>query len=166
MVANDFSFNVSKGRAVEFYNRVKSNDPANSALVVVLLAAAGLETDAVLKDKDTLADVVSGTTNEATNTGYARKILTDADLAALPPPDDVLDERRLPLPNQTWLAVLADGTGNIGKLLVCYDPDITAGTDADIIPVSGHGFPVTVDGNDIVTNVAATGFYRAAETCP
>lgn len=162
----NFVFNIAKGRGVELWRRVKVNDPANSALVVVLLAATGLETDAVLMDKDTLADVVSGTTNEATNTGYARKILTDADLPAFPAPDDTLNEYRVPLPNQTWTAVAGDGTGAIGKLVVCYDPDTTAGTDADLVPLTAHDFAVTPDGNDIVTNVDASGFYRAHDTCP
>jgi hypothetical protein len=78
----DFVFNIAKGRVVEYYNRVKSNDPSPSALVIaVVLATSGLESDATLKDKDDLAALVSGATNEATNTGYARKTLTDSDLA-------------------------------------------------------------------------------------
>ncbi len=28
----DFVYNIAKGRMVEFYNRVKSNDPANPAV--------------------------------------------------------------------------------------------------------------------------------------
>lgn len=160
-----FTFNVAKGRNVELYNRVKSNDPANSALVVVLLASTGLESDAVLLDKLTLADVVSGTTNECTNTGYTRKILTDADLAALPAPDMALDQRALPLPNQTWAAVANDGTGSIGKLLVCYDFDTTAGTDADIVPLTAHDFVKVPDGGPVVTAVDPAGFF-IAKTCP
>ena len=75
-------FNIGLGRIVELYNRVDSNDPANSALVIAVLAASGIESDATLRDKDDLAAVVSGTTNEVTNSGYARKVLTDADLTA------------------------------------------------------------------------------------
>jgi len=156
----DFVFNISKGRVVEYYNRVENNDPANSALVIVVLATSGLETDAVLKDKDDLAAVVSGTTNEVTNTNYARKVLTDADLAALPAPDDTNDRFDIDLPDQTWSAVAAgDGWS---KLLVCYDPDTTGGTDSAIIPLTSHDFAVTPDGSDIVAQIAAAGFFRAS----
>lgn len=156
----DFVFNIAKGRVVEYYNRVKNNDPANSALVVVILATAGLETDAVLRDKDTLADVVSGTTNEVTNSGYGRKVLTDADLAALPAPDDVNDRYDVDIPDQTFAAIAAgDGWS---KLLVCYDPDTTGGTDANIVPLTAHDFVITPDGSDIVAQINAAGFFRAA----
>ena len=33
----DFVFNLSKGRVAEFFNRVDSNDPANSAIIVSVL---------------------------------------------------------------------------------------------------------------------------------
>lgn len=156
----DFVFNIAKGRVVEYYNRVENNDPANAALVVVILATAGLETDAVLRDKDTLADVVSGTTNEVTNSGYARKVLTDADLAALPAPDDVNDRYDVDIPDQTWTAVAAgDGWS---KLLICYDSDTTGGTDANIVPLTAHDFVITPDGSDIVAQINAAGFFRAA----
>lgn len=155
----DFVFNIAKGRVAEFYSRVDTNDPANSALVVVVLATAGLETDAVLRDKDTLTDVLAGATNEVTNTGYARKVLTDTDLAAFAP-DDTNDRVDLDIPDQTWTAVAAgDGWS---KLLICYDNDTTGGTDANIIPLTAHDFVVTPDGTDIVAQIAAAGFYRAS----
>ena len=48
-------FNIAKGRVVEYYNRVKSNDPANSALILVPIETSGLEADSTLIDVDTLA---------------------------------------------------------------------------------------------------------------
>jgi hypothetical protein len=93
-------FNIAKGRIVELYNRVKNNDPANSALIVVPLETSGLEADATLIDKDDLAAVLSGTTNEQTTMG--RKTLTDSDLAALPAPDDTNDRYSLDLPDIVW----------------------------------------------------------------
>lgn len=155
----DFVFNIAKGRAAELYNRVDLNDPANAVLVLVVLATAGIETDAVLKDKDDLAAVVAGTTNEVTNTGYARKVLTDADLVAFAP-DDVNDRVDLDIPDQTWTAVLA-GDG-FNDLLVCYDPDSTGGTDSAIVPLTHHDFVVTPDGSDITAQIAAAGFFRAS----
>lgn len=148
-------FNIAKGRVVELYNRVKSNDPANSALVIVPIETAGLESDAVLVDADTLAAVLAGATNEQTTMG--RKTLTDADLAALPAPDDANDRYDVALPTVLWTAA----TGNaISKLLVCYDNDTTAGTDANLIPLTLFDFAQTPSGG----NIEMTGgtFYRAA----
>lgn len=153
----DFVFNIAKGRAAELYNRVDLNDPANAALVIVALDASGVETDAVLKDKDDLAAVLAGTTNEATNTNYARKVLTDADLVAFAP-DDVNDRVDLDLPDQTWTGVAAGS--NWSDLLVCYDADTTGGTDANIVPLTQHDFAITPDGSDVTANIA--GFFRAS----
>ncbi len=129
--------NVGRGRAVELHNRVDGNDPANSALILVVLAATGLESDDVLRDKTTLADLVSGTTNEVTNTGYSRKVLTDADLAA-PTVDNALDKVTLTFGTQTFGGPNVAAGDSWRKLFVCYDSDTTAGTDANIIPIVGH----------------------------
>ena len=48
-------FNIAKGRVAELYDRVKSNDPANSAIILVPIETSGLESDATLIDADTLA---------------------------------------------------------------------------------------------------------------
>ena len=101
----DFVFNIAKGRAAELYNRVDSNDPANSALIVAAFNSS--DTDATLRDLDTLAAIEgAASTAEATNSGYARKVLTDADLVAFAP-DDTNDRVDLDIPDQTWTAVAA-----------------------------------------------------------
>jgi hypothetical protein len=152
-------FNISLGRSAELYNRVDTSDPANSALIIVILATSGIETDAVLKDKDDLAAVLSGTTNEVTNTGYARKTLTDADIVAFAP-DDTNDRVDLDIPDQTWTAVAAGDGWN--DFVVCYDNDTTAGTDSNIVPMTLHDFVLVPDGSDIVAQIAAAGFFRAS----
>jgi len=153
-------FNIAKGRVVEFYNRVESSDPTNAALVVMVLATSGLESDATLLDADTFSAVVAGTTNEVTNTGYARKVLTDADLAALPAPDDTNNRYDIDIPDQTWTTVGAgDGWS---KLVIGYDNDSTGGTDANIIPVTLHDFVVTPNGGNITAQINAAGFFRAS----
>ena len=155
----DFTFNVAKGRAGEFYNRVDTNDPANSALIVVVLATSGLESDALLKDYDNLQALLAAASNEVTNTNYARKTLTDADLGAISP-DDTNDRFDYDIPDQTWTSVAAgDGWS---KLLVCYDSDTTAGTDANIIPLTAHDFVVVPNGSNITAQVNAAGFFRAS----
>jgi hypothetical protein len=150
--------NTALGRVAEFYNRVDTNDPAAAELVIMVLATAGLESDAVLKDKDTFADIVSGTTNEVTNANYAKKVLGDVDLVAFAP-DDTNDRVDLDIPDQTWTAVGAgDGWS---RLVIGYDP-VGSQTMADIIPMTFHDFVVTPDGSDITAQIAAAGFFRAS----
>jgi len=148
-------FNIAKGRVKEFYNRVESNDPTNAAIILVPIETSGLEADATLIDKDDLAAVLSGTTNEQTTMG--RKTLTDADLAALSAPDDTNDRNECDLPTVTWTGA----TGNaISKILVCYDSDTTGGTDSAIIPLTMFDFAVTPSGSDITMTTGV--FFRAS----
>lgn len=153
----DFVFNIAKGRVAELYNRVDSNDPANSALVIVAIDR-GAATDATMKDYDTLALLLAdANVAEVTNSGYARKVLTDTDLAAMTV-DDTNDRMPLDLADQTWSAVAAGDAWT--DLVICYDGDTTAGTDANIVPLTNHTFAITPDGSDIVATIAD--FYRAS----
>jgi hypothetical protein len=148
-------FNIAKGRVIELYNRVENNDPANSAIILVPIETTGLEADSVLIDADTLTAVLSGTTNEQTTMG--RKTLTDADLAALPAPDDTNDRYEVSLPTVTWTAA----SGNaISKILVCYDSDTTGGTDANTVPLTMFDFAQTPSGADIQMTTGV--FFRAS----
>lgn len=155
----DLVFNIAKGRVAEFYVRIDGNDPANSAFIVLALAASGIEADSVLRDVDTVSALVAGTTNEVTNSGYARKTLTDADLTAFAP-DDTNDRVDLDIPDQTWTGVAAGD--NWSDLVVAYDSDTTGGTDANIVPCTLHDFSVTPDGSDITAQIATAGFFRAS----
>lgn len=153
----DGVFNISKGRGVEFYNRVESNDPANSALIVVLLKV--VEADGTLEDYDDLGALLGAAGNtEAAFTGYARKVLTDTELAALPAPDDTNNRYEVDIPDQTFNPTT---TESMVKLLVCYDSDTTGGTDANIIPMTFHDFTVTTD-SDFTAVINAAGFLRAS----
>jgi hypothetical protein len=155
---SNFTFNIALGRVAELYNRVKSNDPANSALVIVAIETAA--TDATLRDLDTLAAVLAdGDTAEVTNSGYARVVLDQDDLNAIAP-DDGNDRMDLDIPDQTWEAVEAGDDWT--DILICYDPDTTTGDDSTIIPLTLHDFEVTPDGSDIQATVNSAGFYRAA----
>jgi hypothetical protein len=150
--------NIGLGRVAELYNRVDTNDPTNSALVIVAIDA-GADTDATIRDRDDLSTLLAGTSNEVTNSGYARKVLTDADILAFAP-DDTNDRVDLDIPDQTWTGI---GAGTAWTdLLICYDNDTTAGTDSNIIPLTLHDFAVTPDGSDITAQIAAAGFFRAS----
>jgi hypothetical protein len=155
----DFVFNIAKGHVNEYASRVNANDPVNSVLNLSVLATAGIESDAVLIDKDALSDVVSGTTNFVTNTGYAR-IEVDNTGSITVTVDDTNDRKEADMPDQTWSAVLAGDGWN--DLVIGYDSDSTGGTDANIVPCTQHDFVVTPDGSDITVQFNAAGFFRAA----
>lgn len=153
----DQIFNIAKGRFVEFARRVDGNDPANSALHIEVLATAGIESDAVLLDKNDLADLVSGATNIVTNSGYADKQITASITFG---PDDTNDRADVDIPDQTFTAIAAgDGWQDF---VVCYDNDTGAGTDANIVVSSMHDFVVTPDGSDITAQINAAGIQRAS----
>jgi hypothetical protein len=152
----NFVFNIAKGRVVEYYNRAESNDPANSALILVPLSASG--TEAQGQDLDDLAAVEADANfAERTTGGWVRKTLESVQLAALPAPDDVNNRYGVQVPAVTWTTPAAGN--NTTGLLVCYDPDTTGGADSAIIPLTHHDFVVTTDGNDVVLNVGD--FFRA-----
>ena len=148
-------FNIAAGRFVELYNRVDLNDPAASALIVIVIDANG-DTDATMRDRDDISALLGGTANEVTNTNYARKTLTDSDLTAFTP-DDANDRAEVDIADQTWTGVAA-GTAWT-DIIIAYDNDTAAGTDANLVPISLHDFAVTPDGSDITAAVA--GFARA-----
>lgn len=124
--------NISKGREVEFYNRVVTNDPANSALIFMVIetGSAGIFG---MYDFDTFAAILAGGYTEVNNANYARKTLTNADLAAWAP-DDTNNRVLLTLPLQTFSNIGAGDTWDI--VVVGYDNDTTGGTDANIVPIT------------------------------
>ncbi|MCB1723216.1 MAG: hypothetical protein KDJ39_05930 [Gammaproteobacteria bacterium] len=148
---SNIAFNIAKGRAVELHSRVVNNDPANAAIVVVLLNVTG-DQDAALKDADTLAAVLAlANVAEITNSGYARKVLTDADLSDFTT-DDTNDRNVIDTGDLTFSGIAAGDA--ITDVLFCYDSDTTGGTDANIVPLTLHDFAATPDGNDIVIQVS------------
>ena len=145
----DFVFNIAKGRFAYYATLPAATD----GLVVVVLEATGLEADATLKDHDTLAAVLAGTSNEQTVMG--RKASTGVTVTV----DDTLNQVDVDQSDVTWTAATGNATG---ALVVCYDPDTTGGTDADLIPLTKHDFTVTPDGTDVTAAFGAS-FARAIE---
>lgn len=152
-----FVYNRSKGRTAEFAERVNANDPTNSIFVIMVLATSGIESDATLLDKDDFAAVVAGTTNEVTNSGYARKTL-DQSGGITVTYDDTNDRVDVDTPDQTWTAVAAgDGWNDV---VTGYDSDSTGGADSAILPMTQHDFVLTPDGSDITAQIA--NIFRAS----
>jgi len=167
VAGSDFMFNFARGKAKYYYYAVENSlvlasageftSTANAAFLVVLVETTSIEADSTLRDYDDLSALLAGTSNEQTN--QARKTLTETDLAAVPAPDDTNDRYELDIPDQTYTAL---GGNAIGKVLLCFDPDTTTGTDTTVIPITAHAVSITPDGNNVVLQVAATGFYRSA----
>ena len=146
----DFVFNIAKGRIGYYAGLPATND----ALIVVPLEATGLETDATLKDYDTLALLLAGTSNEQTT--LTRKTATSVTWTVT----DASDIATLDFAD----IVYTGATGNaVGALVVCYDPDTTGGTDADLIPLTKHTFAVTPDGSDITAQVDTAGIAVSSD---
>lgn len=126
-------FNITKGEELGYYKRVLNSDPTNAVLVAVLLATGGA-TLSELQDLDTLAAVLA-VSPEITNAGYSRIELDQADLAAVTI-DDTNNRVLLSLPLMTFGGpnVAAGDVIDVG--LICYDSDSTAGTDANIVPIT------------------------------
>jgi len=142
-----FVFNIALGK-VAYYASLPA---ANDGLVLIPLETSGLETDAVLRDKDDFAAVVAGTTNEQTT--VTRKALTSVTVTV----DDTNDRVAVDAADVVYTAP----TGNaISAFVVCYDPDTTTGTDADLIPLTKHDLSWTPDGNNFTLAIAD--LYRAS----
>ncbi len=136
----DFVFNVAKGRVATY----ASLPAANDALIVIPIEASGVESDATIRDYDTVAAILAAATNEQTTMG--RKTVTSVTVTV----DDTNDRVAIDIADLTWTGA----TGNaVSDLLVAYDPDTTGGTDTDLIPLSWHDFSVTPDGSDITATI-------------
>ena len=156
----DQVMNISKGRFVEFMNRVDSNDPANSVFVVVLLKAS--EADATLIDYDDLSTLLGAAGNtEADFTNYARKTLSDADVT-FGSPDDTNNDYTIDIADQTWTSAGGASNNTLTKFLFCYDSDSTGGTDANILPIAHFDFAITTNGGNLTATINAAGLIEAA----
>ncbi|MFI8299992.1 hypothetical protein ACIGCZ_29110 [Streptomyces nigra] len=140
-------FNQALGRLAHYASLPATND----ALIMVPLEASGLVTDATMRDYDTLDAVLAGASNEQTTMG--RKTLASVTATV----DDTNDRVNIDAADVTWTAA----TGNaIGAVVICYDPDTTTGTDADLIPLTKHDVTMTPDGSDFTLTISD--FARAS----
>lgn len=142
-------FNIALGK-VAYYASLPA---ANDALILIPLEESGLETDAVLRDKDDFAAVVAGATNEQTSVG--RKTLTGVAATV----DDTNDRVNIAFSAVSWAAP----TGNkVGAFVIGYVPDTTSPSDAAIIPLTKHDLGWTPEG--IAFGLNAGDFFRASST--
>jgi len=142
-------FNIAKGKVAQLASLPATND----AIIAIPLETSGIESDATLQDYDTVSALLAGATNEQTTMG--RKTAASVTVTV----DDTNNRVDVDCADITWTAA----TGNAcSRLLFCYDPDTTGGTDADLIPLVLDDFVVTPAGGDITYQVATSGFFRAS----
>lgn len=152
---SDGVFNIAKGK-IAYYAGLPA---ANDALIVVLLKSSGLEADDTLNNYDDLAALLAAANDEADATNYARKTVTASITVTV---DDTGNKVDIDMPDLTWIALGGVSNNTIGKMLVCYDPDTTAGTDSTVVPLTYHDSTLSTDGTDVTVQFAAAGFARAA----
>ncbi|MFJ6061603.1 hypothetical protein ACIQHU_01040 [Streptomyces tendae] len=134
-------FNVALGRLAHYASLPATND----GLVMVPLEATGLVDDGVMRDYDTLDAILTGASNEQATMG--RKPLTSVTATV----DDANDRVNLDAADVTWTAA---GGNAVGAVVICYDPDTTTGTDADLIPLTKHDVTMTPDGSDFTLTIS------------
>lgn len=149
----DIQFNIAKGKVGTYFTNVDTATPANSGIIVVPLIVTGLAADASLADFDDLLTLLAGSCDEQPTMG--RKSLTGANITCTV--DDTNDRLDITMSSITWTAA---GGVPCAKLLFCYDPDTTTGTDSTVIPLLAYSFDATPDGSDIVVSAHANGLIR------
>lgn len=140
----DFVFNIAKGAVAE-----KVRDSASALLILLLIAA---DTDAAMRDTDTVTALLATGANEATDGSYARKTGITGTVTV----DDTNDRVDVDIPDQTWAALAGAA---ILDAVVAYEE---AAADTTRIPLTLHDFAVTPDGSDVTLQVNAAGFFRAS----
>ena len=142
----DIVFNIAKGAVAE---KVR-DDPTK----VGVLLLKTVESDALMKDRATIAAVLSGST-EADFTNYARKTGITATLTV----DNTNDWTQVSIPNQTWTSAGGATNNTLAKLVIFYEE---AAADATRVPLTAQDWVLTTDGSDITASVSGSGVYRAA----
>jgi hypothetical protein len=148
-------FNIARGKFAYYAGLPASAD----ALIVVLLKSGGLESDGTLMDYATLSDILAASNDEADFTSYTRKTLATVAVTV----DNTNNRVDVTADNFTYTSAGGATNNTIAKLLVCYDGDTGAGTDANIIPLSFHDCSFTTDGTDQpIQGLTSPGFLRAS----
>lgn len=140
-------FNTALGRVAY----LASLPAANDGLIAVPIETAGIVGDATMRDYHDLQTLLAGASNEQATMG--RKTLTGVTVTV----DDTNDRVAVDAADIVWTGA----TGNpVSAIVICYDPDTTTGTDADLIPLTKHDWVIVPDGSDVTATVAD--FYRAS----
>lgn len=133
----NWPFNIARGKVRYFCELPGAAD----ALELIPIETTGLEADPALRDYDTVAALLAGSSNEQTTMG--RKTIT----APVVTVDDTGETATVDLPTQTYTA---PGGGAVSAWILCYVPEVGISTDAARVPLLKWDRVVTPDGiNDV-----------------
>lgn len=151
----DVVANIAKGKV----NRYADLPDASDALILVLLKTSGLESDATLKDYDTLAAILAAANDEADFTGYSRKTLASVTVTV----DDTNDRQDADAADPSAYTNSGGSAQAISKAVICWDGDTGAGSDTNIVPLVFLDCVVSFDvGVATTLSFNASGFFRAS----
>jgi hypothetical protein len=137
--------------------------PGTNDALVMLFLQAGHQDDDVLRDYDFVSQLLANAANkECTAANYTRKQITSGATITADNSNNRVDVH---LPTQTWTSLGAmTGTNaqqEVAALLVCYQANVSTGSDSTLAPLTKHYYPFIADGSDRIVPFPA-GFYRAA----
>jgi hypothetical protein len=143
----DGVFNIAKGAFAE-----KIRDSAANCLILLLKTN---EAEATLRDRETVATILSNGSTEADATNYARKTGLTGTITV----DHTNDRVDADIPDQTWTALGGASNNTLTKLVIAYQE---SAADSGRVPLTHHDFAVTTDGSDLTAQINAAGFARAS----
>jgi hypothetical protein len=146
---SDLVFNIAKGK-IAYYGGLPA---AADALIAVPIQTAGIVSDAIMRDYADLGTLLAGASDEQTTLG--RKTLTGVTVTV----DNTGDKVVVDADDVTWAAAAGNA---ISAVVICYDNDTGAGTDANIVPMVKLDCAVTPDGTDFTMQFAAAGIVTAS----
>jgi hypothetical protein len=156
-VAN-YVFGVALGRVGEYVNRVLSNDPTNAALIAIPMSQSGTAEQA--EGLTTFAAVESDANfAEQAHASWGRKTIDDTGEGLAWAFDATNNRNEADMNDLVWAAP-ATGNNTTG-LVICYDPDTTAGTDSALIPLVHLDMAVTANDQQVTFQFNAEGWYNA-----
>lgn len=140
-------FNAAKGRLARFAELPGPYD----AIVAVLLSTT--DPEPTLQKYETLRELIQAPGSaEAGFIGYGRKIVTGVKVTT----DDVTNTVRVDADDVEWSPTSASP---IVKIVFCYDPDTTSGTEVDLIPLFADDFVMTTPTTGTIGYVVADGGF-------
>ena len=147
-------FNIARGKVGYYLDDAMGLSGGNSKLVIFVLSL--VEADDTLNNYDDWAAVLAGSNSEADATNYAKIEIAAAGVTYTV--DDSGNTAKVVIDaDQTWTSVANDDSnGDWNKLIVAWDGDSTAGTNADIVPLTYHDFTVTPNGGNITADFDQT----------
>jgi hypothetical protein len=151
--------NYAKG-SIGYYWQQAQDTAAD--IGVLLLQGAGLEAEDALKDYQTIAALLAGTSDEATFTGYTRKTFPSPTQSVDTATNQlVLASAQAPPITLIWPPAPAGQT--LSKVVLYYDPSPGTSTDVQKIHLWGASINIVTDGSQPTVSFGASGIAIAKD---